>query len=406
MSKLHLSTVTNKLEPCEASEGRCSYAHYDSPEEYSATLAEEFGGAVSEGLKRAETLPSYVAPEKLPFNPYTVNAEIEEARIKHGVESYDSWQALNEFYKGKYGTSDFEVVAKEYYDNPAQISYAMKVMGQARGNTDETDRVPLARLQDDIEKAETRLAAHNFHDEMGEYERSNMESNIKRSRRVYADRELTDNGYKLSERSTNPNVGDRYALVNEKNEVLGYAEAQWYGKFSHRSYKVYDHSGESLGTKGDIYSANLAIKAVHRRKANPPTPMSNLTLLKDSKAIPQGKQKWDTAFVASIQYNKVEPGTAPTNAQEAGTKTIVVPNTKSLTKGRALKIGEELWRVSGRDMDKWNSVTEEERLRFSKSHIGKWKDVEFSNEHGKVDFTYDRGMGGGHDSSDYSYMEF
>ena len=83
----------------------------------------------------------------------------------------------------------------------------------------------------------------------------------------------------------------------------------------------------------------------------------------------------------------MNPGQAPTKASEAGTKHIIVPNVERLTDKRRIAIGEELWRQSGRPMDRWNEASEDAKLRFSQTHMGRYEDVEVKASGDEVSWT-------------------
>jgi hypothetical protein len=121
----------------------------------------------------------------------------------------------------------------------------------------------------------------------------------------------------------------------------------------------------------------------------------------------KGKRQYNDVVMGSIQYNKVNPGTTPTTAEEAGMKTVIVPNIKRLTDKKRVQIAEELYRVSGRDMNAWRNSSDEEKLRFSKRYLGRYGEMEVDvTQDNKISWSHSNGMASGHDEDDVALLDF
>lgn len=102
---------------------------------------------------------------------------------------------------------------------------------------------------------------------------------------------------------------------------------------------------------------------------------------------PGGKAKLYSTAVASVQYNKVNPGVTPNSYKEIGTKTLLIPNMGRMTSGRMLTIANELARLSDKNLEEWDAMSADARIRWAESRIGKPRDIDLSvHEDGRVSF--------------------
>lgn len=108
-----------------------------------------------------------------------------------------------------------------------------------------------------------------------------------------------------------------------------------------------------------------------------PAELPNNPIVHKNPGVPKSKPfennktyKYSNIVLAEIQV-KLNDNT-PAKADDYEMRRVVVPNVSRLTDKKRVEIGEELWKVSGQDMDKWENASPQAKINFSNQHIGRY----------------------------------
>lgn len=120
----------------------------------------------------------------------------------------------------------------------------------------------------------------------------------------------------------------------------------------------------------------------------------------------EGKTSYESAVIAFVQ--KKEFTDDPQGFLKSGRNNmvrVIVPNVGRLTDKRRLEIGREAWKMSGRTTEQWDAASEEERLRWTRSHMGRYDAVEVEVADGRVGWSTSTTSGTGYSLEDVRLLE-
>lgn len=128
-------------------------------------------------------------------------------------------------------------------------------------------------------------------------------------------------------------------------------------------------------------------------------PNNDLVLRKDIEAykakdsmngFTRGEHEYEDVVIAFAQKPMGDDGKFPDSVK------VLVPNVKKLTDKKRLEIGRQVWEFSGKDVEKWDQAPETERLRWSKTHMGRYGTTQVEVENGSVSWVTDSTVAGNH----------
>ena len=92
------------------------------------------------------------------------------------------------------------------------------------------------------------------------------------------------------------------------------------------------------------------------------------------------------------------------NGRPVGNVTVIVPNVKRLTDKKRLEIGRKVWEFSGKDVAVWDKASDEEKLRWSNTHMGRYGTTELEVKHGSVSWTTKNTSASNHSTEDVKLL--
>lgn len=126
----------------------------------------------------------------------------------------------------------------------------------------------------------------------------------------------------------------------------------------------------------EAYSSDYAARGVANRHGQlafaPPPPPAGF------EAFPEGKTTYKNTVIAHAQ--------GPSDENMAGFKTcyLLVPNAGNLTDRKRMEIGRQAWTFAGKDEDQWDNAPDEQKLAWTRTHMGRYAEAEVEHVNGDV----------------------
>lgn len=128
-----------------------------------------------------------------------------------------------------------------------------------------------------------------------------------------------------------------------------------------------------------------------------------------AKGWEQGTHHYENVVMGSIpsqEFSRNPQSWLKANPRKSNQKTVIVPNVKRLSDKKRIQIARELYKTSGRDMERWEKASESEKLSFGQRYLGRYGDAEVTVHGDKVDWTTRTTTGNSHDLDDVTLLDF